>query len=192
MANVNAARGFKPVRYVDGRPFNGAVNAYRLNSGYATNLFVGDVVKLLTTGYLAKAAAGDQMRGVVVGFNWVLATGVPQTIRYWAASGVTLASQDVEVLVADDPGLVYEAVFTNSASVPAVADIGATFNLIDNGGSTASGLSGEGIDYTTLNTTAQQFRFLDFVKRVDNDTASANSRGLFAPALHDLRVNTGI
>lgn len=192
MSNVNAPRGFKPARYVDGRPFNGAVSAYRLPSAYASNLFVGDVVKLLSTGYLAKAAAGDQFRGVVVGINWVQANGVPGTQRYWPANTVTNNGADAEVLVADDPGLVFEAVFTNSASVPAVADIGATFNLFDAGGSPASGLSGEGIDYTTGSSGAAQFRFLSFVKRGDNDVASANSRGLFAPALHDFRVNTGI
>ena len=192
MPNINAPRGFKAERYVDGRPFNGSLNPYRLSSGYATSLFVGDAVKLLTTGYLAKAAPGDQFRGIIAGINWVQANGVPGAQRYWPAGTVTLSGMDAEVLVADDPGLLFEAVFTNSASVPTVADIGATFNLFDAGGNVANGLSGQGIDYSTGGTSAQQFRFYSFVKRQDNDIASAFSRGLFAPALHDLRVNTGV
>ena len=192
MANINAPRGFKLARTMGGNAFNDAFGIYRLNSGYATNIFVGDVVKLLTTGYLAKASAGDQMRGVVVAINWIQASGVPGTQRYWPASTTTLGSQDVEVIVADDPNMVFEAVFTNSTSVPATADIGATFNLYDSGGNTSSGLSGEGVDYSTLNTTTQQWRFLDFVKRPDNDVSSAYSRGFFMPASHDFRVTTGI
>jgi hypothetical protein len=192
MANSNTPRGFKPAVDNDFRPFNGGTRWYQLPSNFATAIYAGDVVKFLTTGYLAKAVAGDQMRGVVAGFRWTAATGIPVVGVYLPANTVTLNGADIQVQVYDDPNMVFEAVFTNSTSVPAFADKGATFNLIDTGGSAASGLSGEGIDYTTLNTTAQQFRFMDFVQRPDNDVTSANSRGLFAPALHDFRVNTGI
>lgn len=192
MSNVNAPRGFKPVRLVGGTPYTGAVNTYRLPSGYTSNLFVGDVVKLLTTGYVAKANAGDQMRGVVAGFYWSGANNQPSALRYWAASGASYNSADVEVQVIDDPNVVFEAQFANSGSVPAVADIGAMFNLYAGAGNASTGASGEGVDYGTLTTSAAQFRFLDFVKRVDNDPASAYSRGLFVPGLHDLNVTTGI
>ena len=192
MANSNTPRGFKPVKYADNRPFNGSATTYQIPSGYATTIYAGDVVKFLTTGYLAKAVAGDQWRGVVAGFRYTNAAGLPQFVPIWLAGTLTLNAQDVQVEIYDDPKLVFESVFTNSSNVPAFADKGATFNLIDNGGTIASGLSGEGIDYTTLNTSAQQFRFLDFVQRADNDVTSANSRGLFMPALHDFNVNTGI
>lgn len=192
MPNINAPRGFKPIRYVDGRPYNGALNPYRLNSGYATNLFVGDAVKLLTTGYLAKALPGDTIRGVIAGFNWVQLGGIPAPFKYWPAGTTTVANQDAEVLVVDDPGVVFEAVFTNSTAVPVVADIGASFNLFDAGGVAAPGLSGQGIDYTTNGTGAQQFRFLRFVDRQDNDITSAYSRGNFVPLMHDFRVNVGV
>ena len=192
MSNTNTPRGFKPLRYVDNRPFSGGFNTYRIASGYATNIFAGDVVKLLTTGYINKASAGDQMRGVALGFRWTASNGVPQWSAYWPASTVTFNSLDAVIEVIDDPKVIFEAVFTNSTSVPATADIGANFNLIDNGGSTATGLSGEGIDYTTLTTSAAQFNLIEYVTRIDNDTTSAYSRGQFLPKLHDFNVTTGI
>lgn len=192
MPNVIAPRGFKSVRLFDGSPHSGAINTYRLPSGYATNLFVGDAVKLLSTGYVAKAAPGDQFRGIVAGFRFVQAGQPLNTLRYFAAGTTSVGGQDIEVQVIDDPRVLFEAQFVNSASVPAVADIGACFNLADLGGNAATAQSGEGIDYSTSTAGAAQFRLVEFVRRPDNDTASANSRGLFAPVLHDYRVNAGI
>ena len=192
MSNPNTPRGFKPLKYSDNRPYSGGMNTYRLPSGYATNIFAGDVVKLISTGYLAKAAAGDQMRGIAAGFKYVSAAGLWVTVPNWLASTVTMGAQDVQVMVIDDPNVVFEAVFTNSASVPAVSNIGDNFNLYDSGGSTLTGLSGEGIDLTTATVSAAQFNFLDFVQRADNDPTSAYSRGLFIPKSHDFRVTTGI
>lgn len=192
MPNENTPRGFKPMRMQGGAVWNGAQTPYRLASGYGTAIYAGDVVKLVTAGTIQKAAAGEQMRGVVLGFQWVGADGVPVYSQYWPASTATLGSNPATAFVVDDPNVLFEAVFTNSTSVPAVADIGAIFDLFDAGGSAATGISGEGIDYTTLATTAKQWRFMDFVARPDNDVAAAYSRGIFAPDLHDFRVNTGI
>jgi hypothetical protein len=195
MPNVNSPKGFKPAMMAGGAPWNGAMTRYRLNSGYGTSIFTGDVVKLLSTGYLAKAAATEQMRGVAMGFKWVGADGVPRIQPYWPASTVTLGATDVEVLVVDDPNVIFETQFGGATTDAAISQIGAIFELGDAGGSTATGLSGEYADITTLKTTAGQFRLMDFVQRPDNDLRASNAayaRVLVAPALHDLRVNTGI
>lgn len=195
MPNVNAPTGFKPVGNLLGNAWNGGVRPYRLNSGYGTAMYAGDVVKLLTTGYLAKAAATEQMRGVVMGFKWTGADGIPVTTGYWPAGTVTLGATDVEALVVDDPNTVFEAQFGGATTDFGVAQIGAIFELGDAGGSAARGISGEYLDVTTLKTTAGQFRLLDAVRRPDNDLRSGNAayaRVLVTPALHDFRVTTGI
>lgn len=192
MANENTPRGFKPLRMVTGSPYSGATNPYKIANAYATNIFAGDPVKLITTGLIQKAGAAEQIRGIFVGCQWVGTDGVTRFSPYWPASTATLGSLGGTAFVVDDPDVLFEAVFTNSASVPAQADVGATFAGYDATGSTATGISGFGVDYTTLNTSAQVWRFCGFVERPDNDQAAAYSRGLFAPALHDLRVNTGI
>lgn len=192
MANTNAPRGFWPRKDGIGSAWAATLNSYPIASGYATNIFQNDVVKLLTTGFIAKAAAGDQMRGVAIGFKWTDLTGKLVASPYWPAGTVTKGALDAQVLMIDDPNTVFEAQFTNSASVPANADQGANFNLFDAGGGTAAGLSGEGIDYSTLTTAAAQFRFLGFSTRPDSDKTSAYSYGMFVPSLHDFRVNTAI
>ena len=193
MSNINAPRGFKPLRYVDGRPFSGAGSSYHLPSGYGTSIAVGDAVKLTTTGYLAKALPGDQIRGVVGGFRYVDPVNqLPRFVSYWPAGQVTQNGADATVEVYDDPGLVFEAVFTNSAAVPGLSQTGKLFNLYDAGILAAPQLSGEGIDLTTQSTAAGQFRALQPVGRADNDLTSAFQRWEFVPALHDFRVNSGV
>ena len=193
MSNINAPRGFKPLRYVDGRPFSGAGSSYHLPSGYGTALAIGDVVKLLTTGYIAKANPGDQLRGVVGGFRFVAPTGqYPLFTSYWPPGQVTTNGADAVVEVYDDPGLVFEAVFTNSASVPGLGQTGKLFNLIDTGALPGPQLSGEGVDFTTQSTAVGQFRALQPIGRADNDLTSAYQRWEFVAALHDFRVNSGV
>lgn len=195
MPNTNKPFGFKPVGNLLGGAWNGGMRSYRLNSGYGSAIFTGDVVKLLTSGYLAKAAATEQMRGVAMGFKWVGADGIPAHSPYFPASTVTLGATDVEVLVVDDPNTVFEAQFGGATTDFGAAQIGAIFELGAGTGSAATGISGDYLDITTLKTTAGQFRLLDAVRRPDNDLRSGNAayaRVLVTPALHDFRVTTGI
>ena len=60
MANLLAPRGFAPRRTNSGEAWASTLNTYKIASGSATTLFVGDVVKFLTTGYVAKAAPGSR------------------------------------------------------------------------------------------------------------------------------------
>ena len=195
MPNTNAPRGFKPRKDAIGSAWSSTLNSYPLASGSATPIYTGDVVKLLTTGYIAKAAPGDQMRGVAAGFRWTGPDGRTVSSPFWPGGQVTQNAKDAQVLVQDDPNTVFEAQFTNAATIPGPNVSGKTFNLFDAGGVNATGLSGEGIDLATQGTGAQQFRCIGFATRPHNDTTAtggAYSYGLFVPALHDFRVNTGI
>jgi hypothetical protein len=190
--NPNTPQGFKPSSYQGGAPFTGGTRAYKIASGYAANIFAGDAVKLLTSGYINVAAAAQAIRGIAAGFSWVGADGVPVFKNYWPSGTVTMAAQDATIYVIDDPNVIFEAVFTNSTSVPATADIGALFDLYAGTGSTGSGVSGFGVDYASLNTTLKQFRYLGPVTRPDNDLTGAYQRGYFVAVNHDLRLQTGI
>jgi hypothetical protein len=192
MPNLDTPRGFKPTRMVTGQPYSGAMTPYKIASGYATAIYSGDMVKLVTAGTIEKAAVTEQIRGVAHGFKWVQADGVVRISPYWPAGTVTLGAQPAEAYIVDDPEVVFEASFTGAATVPTIALIGSTFDAVDAGGSAASGLSGQGIGIGTTAATAKPWRFFEFVERPDNDQAAAYARGLFVPALHDLRVNTGI
>lgn len=192
MANTNTPFGFKPSRYVDGRPFNGAVNTYPIAYNYNTAMYIGDPVKIVS-GKVNLAGVSDQIRGILIGVRWVASSGARVFGPYWAGTITTPGNQDAEAVVVDDPNVLFEASFTNSTSVPAQADAGQFFKHLAAAGTAATGLSAIGIDYTTKTATATSgvWRFVSFVPRVDNDTASAYSRGLFVPTLHDFRTTSG-
>lgn len=190
--NQDTPRGFKPLRQVGGAPWSGALTTYKLPSATAQNIFTGDMIRFNSTGFVDKCPVNAQFRGIALGFKWVGANGVPVVSPYWPTGTVTLGSQPAEVLVVDDPNVLFEAVLTGAATLPTDAILGATFDAVDAGGSVASGLSGEGVDITTLATTAKPWRVLEFLPRPDNYPALAYARVVVAPALHDFRVNTGI
>lgn len=50
MANADAPRGLRPVRMLDGSPWNGAVQRCSIGSAVADDLFIGSPVKLDGTG----------------------------------------------------------------------------------------------------------------------------------------------
>ena len=193
MANTNSPKGFKPVGKVGSEAYNGGLSPLPLASGYNTAIYAGDAVTRISTGYINKAGAGDTIIGIAAGVEWVGSDGVPRKQNYWPASTATLGSQDATIYVQADPMLEVEARFTNATTVPTTALIGEVFNLVDAGGSAATGISGEGIDISaTGSTSAKTFRFVRFAPRADNDTASAYSVGVFQIALHQNNSLTGV
>jgi len=50
MPNVSRINGFKPVKHVNGSPYNGQANIYFVPATDGTALFVGDPVKLAADG----------------------------------------------------------------------------------------------------------------------------------------------
>ena len=46
MANTSQINGFKPVKHLNGSPYNGQANLYEVPSTEAVPVFVGDLVKL--------------------------------------------------------------------------------------------------------------------------------------------------
>ena len=46
MANTSRINGFKPVKHLNGAPYNGQANLYEVPAGEAVPVFIGDLVKL--------------------------------------------------------------------------------------------------------------------------------------------------
>lgn len=98
------AFGFRPVRRIDGSPYNGDVNEYRIAAATAA-IYLGTPVKWHTDGTIISCAAGEPHVGILQGcrFN---APGVKIPFSpYWPA---TAAATDIVALVADDPNLIFE------------------------------------------------------------------------------------
>lgn len=194
MANVDKPNGFRPYRYLNGAPYNGAFTKYVVPAADGTALFVGDLVKISGTGDTAtglrtvvQAAAGDACIGVVVGFEVDPASlNVP---IYRAASTRRI------VYVADDPNLLFEAQEDGVTDPLEMVDAGLNVNFVVAAGSTTTGASGMEIDSDTENTTATlPLRLIEAVQRADNELVTAGqewTRWVVKINNHQLGSSTG-
>jgi hypothetical protein len=129
MANVNAPFGLRPVALIGGKPYTGAINAYTWPSASSGALAKGSIVKLTGTGrdVIIAAAGDDNIVGVVMGLRYRNSEGETKITDYIASGATTFGSQDVEVLVADDPDLIFEA--QSDATGIAETDVGQFFSV---------------------------------------------------------------
>lgn len=193
MANTSRVNGFKPVKYMNGAPYNGQCTMYYVPASDGTAIFVGDLVKLAGTvdgngiRAVAQAAATQACVGVVVGI--VPSMTNLDTPQYRAAS------TEGYVLVADDPAIVFEAQEDGDTDPLEMADAGLNVNVVVGSGSTTTGASGMQIDSNTENTTATlPLKLLQPVQRPDNELVSAGqayTRWLVTINNHQLGSSTG-
>jgi hypothetical protein len=171
MANLDAAFGLRPVRYLSGAPWNGAYNEYPIASGYATNLLFGDPVKMVAGGTIERAAAGDTVIGVFIGCRYSPSASekaagvVPLQRKYWPAS--TVAS-DAMAMVVDDPAVIFEVQCDDDSADIASTDVGANADLLIGSGSTVTCLSGVELDSSSVTASSAQVRIIRLVPRDDN------------------------
>src|SRR5690242_931456 len=141
MANTNAPFGLRPVRTIQGNPYNGQCRRYAVAAADATAIFIGDPVLIDGTGStigaesfqnVTKAATTDIVQGVVVGVQAETRDSLP----YRAAS-----TQRV-LYVCDDPDMLYLVQEANSGTAFTVNDIGLNCSLTLTAGSTVTGVSG--------------------------------------------------
>jgi len=159
MANANVARGLIPYRYTWGGMFNGSVNLYYVPSSYATALFVGDPVDVVSGSNDANgipavqlATVGSPITGVVVS---ILDGGQPPIAVTRDLAPYHLASTNQYLAIADDPNLLF--MIQDDASSQARAPnqwAGRNANLVSGSGSTTTGYSGWQMAASTVNTTS--------------------------------------
>lgn len=198
MANVNAPKGFVPVRHLNGSAWNGAVRMYLIPSTDATAVFVGDLVKVagsagtagtvvagmdcegMPTVTLATAGTtGQDLIGAVVGFL-VDPTNLTQKYR--------LASTNRIALVVSDTDVIYEVEEDGVTSNLAAADIGLNVAYSTTTGSTTTGVSKMEIVSNSKATTATlPFKLLGLVKRPDVAFGLSSSD----KAKFEVMLNTG-
>jgi len=173
MANANSAFGLRPVRYLGGAPYNGAVNTYIAPASYATNMFIGDPVVITgtssvgTTGgayaqiNVATAGATNQITGVIVGFE-----PNPSVVSL----GYGLASTLRKVYVCDDPTVLFEIQEDAAGNAVELSEVGLNANLVSGSGSTYTKRSGWLLDSSSAAADATfQLTIRGFTDRVDNE-----------------------
>lgn len=164
--------GLTPVRYKSGAPYNGAANLYSVAAGETNNIFIGDPVLISGTGDAAgipgvvRAAAGDRMTGVVVGFGQFDGASAGSTTAI--NRGYRTASTADYLLVADDPALLFAVEEDAVGGALATTDIGDNADLVGGTGSTVTRRSGYMLDSSTKAHATAQVRIWGFDQIIGN------------------------
>lgn len=169
MAATATPYGLRPVSLIGGRVFAGSTRKMQIQSGYATNIFFGDAVKL-SGGYIVKDTGTSTATpvGVFMGASWVDPTYGFTNRQYWPASTAPLSNaQPVpttqpQVFVCDDPFALFQ--IQANGSVAGTGIIGQNAALVQGSGSTTTGDSGVSLNASSIATTSTlPLRIIDYV-----------------------------
>lgn len=198
MANANVARGLVPYRHFDGSYWNGSANLYFVPSSYATALFVGDPVDVISGSNDANgipavqlATVGSPMIGSVVG---IVSGGSPVIAVTRDLAVYHVASTAQYLLVSDDPNLLYWVQDDASSQARAPNQwAGRNANLVSGSGSTVTAFSGWQLAASTVNTTntldVKIIRPLDQADNTIGSAANTNMNAKWLVKLNNYRFN---
>lgn len=149
--------GMVPVQQLAAGYNTQGFNAYNIEDGEATSIFYGDVVEILTTGFIEKDVGTTTLTpiGVFVGCSYV-----DPAIKYFlngqcwigaTTTGVTTGQGRPLGYVVDDPNAVFmiqaDATLTQAA-------IGANAAIVQTAGTTAIGKSRNALSASSVDTTS--------------------------------------
>lgn len=200
MANTSRVNGFKPVKHLNGSPYNGQANLYEVPAGEAVPVFIGDLVKLsdqaatslypaveAVVGASAQIAAGPIL-GAVVG---IVNSKFDPVGGALSSGSIALdtpvyrpASTKQFVLVADSDDLIFEAEADASVAATSIGlnvGVGATAHT----NSLLTGASPMYVYSTTApdTTSTRPLQIVGIVNRPDNEIG-ANSKILVRINVH--------
>jgi len=144
---VDAPYGLVPVNLIGGQPYAGSTRQMKIASGYATDIFNGDVVIRAADGTIQKetgtaTVTATGVIGVFVGCTYTDPNTEQKVFKqYYPAS--TVAS-DIMAYVVDDPDACFKVAVVSSGTTIAgtgYTSIGSNAALVQNSGSTTTGNS---------------------------------------------------
>jgi len=189
MANTNTVFGARVVGTLPGSPYAAKVRHYAIPASDPTALYVGDVVKgvqgfteISTQRYLptiSQAAATNMPIGIVVGF---IVDPSNLTLTYRPASTLR------EVLVVDDPFVIFEIQSTGTA---AASEAERLADIIVGSGGTIFSTSGMQLDHATIGS-GTTLRILGLSHRIGADELGIYTKYLCMFAKHQHTAATGL
>jgi hypothetical protein len=152
LSNPTGAFGLRPVRHMNGAPWNGATVPCYVSAAYNHTLFIGDPVLQSPTA-AEKMASGLYLTiNQSAGTDGIIILGVIVSFEPLYSDLTKIYNPAVTERIANvcmDPSVVYE-VRGNGAATPEAAQVGANASLIaTTSGSTVTGLSGFQLDEGT-------------------------------------------
>jgi len=172
MANQTGNFGLRAARQLDGSPYNGAQNRYRILKNYGTALYQGDLVMTSLNGTVQRAGATDNP--VVGVFNGVFytdpTTSKPTWKNYYPA---TISANDIMAQVIDGPDVVFEI---NADATFTVSHLFANYKIVATTGSTLSGQGKEALDVSSADSSSTfVLKAVDISQDPNNSDITASS-----------------
>jgi hypothetical protein len=172
---VSAPYGLKPVNLIGGQVFAGSTRLMQIASGYATNIFYGDLVQRVAGGTIEKDTGTTTATpcGIFLGVSFTnSSTGQVQQQQFYPASQAIKSGTQIFAVVADDPDTLFQVAVVSSGTTISgvgITAIGNNATLVQNAGSTTSGNSAVAILDSTATSNTLPIRIIDVVR----DTATA-------------------
>lgn len=196
---ISAPYGLKPVNLIGGQVFAGATRLMEIASGYATNIFYGDLVKRISDGTIAKDTGTTTATpcGVFLGVQFTNgSTGQVQQQQYYPASQAIKSGTQIFAVVADDPDTLFQVAVVSGTTVISgvgISAIGNNATLVQNAGSTTTGDSAVALLDSTATTNTLPIRIIDVVR--DTATAADNFPEVIVKinaTMHQYNNSTGV
>lgn len=171
MTTTAAPFGFSPSRKRGNNPNAIGTNEYPIASGYAANIFTGDLVRINAGNLQTITTTTEVAQGVFMGCRYV--ENGEQKFKSYFPSGTSVT--DAFGIVCDDPNQVFEV--QADASVTAGDLYGSqNFDVVLGAGSTFTGKSGHSVDASTRTTGIAMVRTLNPVDEPGNQVSDADER----------------
>jgi hypothetical protein len=196
---VSAPYGLKPVNLIGGQVYAGQTRLMEIASGYATNIFYGDLVKRVSDGTIEKDTGTTTATpcGVFLGVQFTNgSTGQVQTQQFYPASQAIKSGTKIFAYVADDPDTLFQVAVVSGTTVISgvgITAIGNNATLVQNAGSTVTGDSKVAILDSTATTNTLPIRIIDVVR--DTATATDNFPEVIVKinaTMHQYNNSTGV
>ena len=196
---VSAPYGLKPINLIGGQVYAGQTRLMEIASGYATNIFYGDLVKRVSDGTIEKDTGTTTATpcGVFLGVTFTNgSTGQVQNQQFYPASQAIKSGTKIFAYVADDPDTLFQVAVVSGTTVISgvgISAIGNNATLVQNAGSTTTGDSKVAILDSTATTNTLPIRIIDVVR--DTATAADNFPEVIVKinaTMHQYNNSTGV
>lgn len=200
MANVSRVQGLRPVKHINGAPWNGTLNRYYVAAADAAAIFQGDLVKLaaVTDTKGQTVISGVPSIGGTQGATKFIAGTDSAAVGVMVGTAINplnlntpqyrLASVATYILVADSPDTIFEV--QSSVASPPATDTVNNAQVADAGGSTFTGQSG--VTVSAYATTATfPLKLMGASQKIDNDVTAVNYKVLVMINNHQYSGGTG-
>ena len=201
MSKTATPYGLKPVNEIGGLPYAGSTRQIKIASGYASNIFYGQVVSIVAAGTVEVVTTNGNNStpfpagtvGVFVGCTYTNPSTNQLTFAQYFPSG-TVAS-DAKAYVVDDYNTLFQVQAAGTLA-QTVLGSNAQLNAVQSTstGSTLTGNSNTALSTSVGVTSGIAFRIVDFVESTTSTVGDEFTDVLvkFNPVAHSYNNPTGI